>query len=402
MTSREISRRDFLCASSLGVAAAATPKWLTPLAAPPMRESATNCIMLLLAGGPSQLDTWDMKPDTISEVRGPFRPISTNVDGIQISEIFPRMARQADKYALVRSVHSCTKPLHSLGCQEIQTGRAFTGDFEFPHCGSVVDGLKAASSEVPGYVLLSRSVCDNGKSVPVGHLSSSVGDRYAPTAVAELSHRAPPCANQDSDRPSTTGRTEAFDLRRESPWIRERYGHHEFGRACLAARRLVERGVKFVTVDIFDAVAGQNAWDIHGSRPFASINCYRDRVGPMFDRAYSALLEDLQSRGLLQTVLVLAVGEFGRTPRMNSHGGRDHWTGCWTAVFAGGGVRGGQVVGASDVIASEPRDRPVTPAQIVATVYHCLGVPLDARILGLRGESICIVEPGVEPILELF
>jgi len=122
----------------------------------------------------------------------------------------------------------------------------------------------------------------------------------------------------------------------------------------------------------------------------------------MFDGAYSALLEDLQSRGLLQSVLVLAVGEFGRTPRMNSHGGRDHWTGCWTAVFAGGGVRGGQVVGASDAIGSEPREQPVTPAQIVATVYHSMGVPMDARFPGPRGTSIAIVEPGTEPILELF
>src|SRR5712691_11257061 len=127
MTVRNIARREFLRVGSLGVAGAAIPKWLAPLAALPMRASADHCIMLLLAGGPSQLDTWDMKPEAISEVRGPFRPISTNVDGIQISEIFPRMAKQADKFALVRSVHSRTKPLHNLGCQEIQTGRVFTG-----------------------------------------------------------------------------------------------------------------------------------------------------------------------------------------------------------------------------------------------------------------------------------
>ncbi len=402
MTSRDVSRRDFLRAASLGVAAAATPKWLGPLVVPPVREPADHCIMLLLGGGPSQLDTWDMKPEAVSEVRSCFRPIRTNVDGIQISEIFPRMAKQADKYVLVRSVHSCTKPLHSLGSQEIQTGRVFTSDFEFPHCGSVVDRLKAASSEVPGHVLLSRSARYNGKGVPAGQSTRSMGDGHAPPAVSELWHRALACASQDSDRPNTAGLAQAFDLRQEPQRLRERYGQHEFGQACLAARRAVEHGVKFVTVDMFDVVAGQNPWDIHGSRPFASINCYRDYVGPMFDRAYSALLEDLQSRGLLQTVLVLAVGEFGRTPRINSHGGRDHWTGCWTAVFAGGGVRGGQVVGTSDAIASEPRDRPVTPAQIVATVYHSLGVALDARIRGLQGAPIGIVETGAEPILELF
>lgn len=358
--------------------------------------------MLLLAGGPSHLDTWDMKPGAISEIRGPFSPINTNVSGMQISEIFPRMAKHADKFALVRSVHSDTKPLHHLGCQEIQTGRVPSGDVEFPHCGAVVSRLRSSRSDVPGHVVLFSSAHDGGANLPFGQSAGFGSKKYEFPVVSDLSRTALTDMSGAPDRRSTRYLARALDLGPEPQWIRERYGDHEFGRACLVARRLVEQGTTFVTVNAFDYVAGGSAWDIHGSRPFPDIRCYGDQIGPMFDSGYSALLEDLQSRGLLQTVLVLAVGEFGRTPRMNSHGGRDHWTACWTAVFAGGGVRGGQVVGASDAIASEPRDRPVTPAQIVATVYHSLGIALDARIQDLRGAPIGIVDTGAEPILELF
>lgn len=358
--------------------------------------------MLLLAGGPSQLDTWDMKPDAVSEVRGPFRPIRTNADGLQVCEIFPRMAKQADKFALVRSVHSRSKPLHELARHEMETGRLCTGASEYPCCGAVVAGSRATWNAVPGHVVLSKSVRDSEMNLRAEVVAGSMGHKHTAPVVLDLTPQTRPNGIRSLDRAGTRDLAKALDVRREPLWIRESYGRHDFGRACLVARRLVEQGVAFVTVDVFDAAVGQNAWDVHGSRPFPAITSYRDEIGPMFDGAYSALLEDLQSRGLLQGVLVLAIGEFGRTPRINSHGGRDHWTSCWTTVFAGGGVRGGQVVGASDAIASEPRDRPVTPAQIVATVYHSLGVPLDARIHGAHGTSVGIVDPGIEPILELF
>jgi hypothetical protein len=402
MTSGNISRREFLRAGSLGIAATAIPDWLGPLAALSTRASADHCIMLLLVGGPSQLDTWDMKPDAVSEVRGPFRPINTNVDGIQISEIFPRMAKQADKFALVRSVHSRTKPLHNLGCQEMQTGRVFTGSFQSPHCGSVVARFRNTQKDVPGHVVLSRSIQDAGANLPLGQCAGFMGDRHSRTVAPDLSAGAPTTVSGGPDGPSTSYLARALDFEREPLWIRESYGDHEFGRACLVARRLVEHGVTFITVNMFDRVIGADSWDIHGSRPFPGVGSYRDRIGPMFDSAYSALVEDLHKRGLLQTVLVLAVGEFGRTPRINSHGGRDHWTGCRTAVFAGGGVRGGQVIGSSDAIGSEPRDRPVMPAQIVATVYHGLGVPVHTSLSGPSGTSVGVVEPGIEPIFELF
>ncbi len=398
MISRKISRRAFLSTGSVAIAATATPNWLEALTS--RRRSANHCIMLLLVGGPSHLDTWDMKPDAISSVRGPFRPISSNVSGIQVSEIFPRMAKLADKFALVRSVHSRTRALHNLGCQEIQTGRVVRG-MEFPHCGSIVSRFRHRNG-MPGHVVLSSSVPDTDASLLLGQSAGFMGKKYAPRIIPDLSPRRLTHVGEVPGEPRTRCFGQALDLEREPLRIRERYGHHEFGRACLLARRLVERGVTFVTVNMVGSESGVDSWDIHGSLPFSKIGCYRDRIGPMFDNAYSALLEDLHSRGLLANTLVLAVGEFGRTPRLNSGGGRDHWTGCWTAVFAGGGVRGGQVIGSSDAIGAEPRDRPVGPAQIVATVYHALGVPAGVCLSAPSGELVGIVEAGIEPIYELF
>lgn len=152
------------------------------------------------------------------------------------------------------------------------------------------------------------------------------------------------------------------------------YGLNPFGESCLMARRLVESGVRFVTVNMFDTVFGRTTWDSHGSKPFSSIADYRDHVGPMFDMAYSSLIEDLSRRGLLETTLVVGAGEFGRSPRINPAGGRDHWPQCWTIHMAGGGVKGGQVYGSSDAAGAEPRDRPVSPGMVVATIYRALGV----------------------------
>jgi hypothetical protein len=170
----------------------------------------------------------------------------------------------------------------------------------------------------------------------------------------------------------------------------------------LLARRLIERGVRFVTVNMFETVFNEITWDIHGSAPFSPIECYKNQVGPNFDNAYSALLEDLKNRGMLEATMVLAFGEFGRTPKINPAGGRDHHPACWTALFAGGSVKGGQVVGASDEIGYAPKDRPVTPAEIAATVYHGLGIELATELPGPQGRPMRLVDHGVEPISELF
>jgi hypothetical protein len=164
----------------------------------------------------------------------------------------------------------------------------------------------------------------------------------------------------------------------------------------------VERGVRFVTINMFETVFNDITWDIHGSAPFSPISCYSELVGPMFDNAYSSLLEDLSHIGLLDNTLVLATGEFGRTPRVNPAGGRDHWPQCWTVVMAGGGVKGGQIVGSSDSIAGAPKDRPVMPGHVAATVYKCLGIPIDMELKTPQGRVVRLVDHGLEPIDELL
>jgi hypothetical protein len=255
------------------------------------RAPGKNVIFLKLTGGPSQLDTFDPKPDAPSAVRSPYRPIETNVPGIRISELFPRMARHADKYALIRSCYHTAEPTHEAA------------------------------------------------------------PRIAPTGGATLSGGS-------------------------------------FAENCLRARRLIESGrTRFVTVEMFETLFNRSTWDIHGFAPFSPMSAYRDHVAPMFDTAFSALLQDLHDRGLLSTTLVVATGEFGRTPKINPAGGRDHWPECWTTVIAGGGVTGGQVIGSSDKIGAEPKDRPVSAEELAATIDYAVGQPALA---------------GARPVLELF
>jgi hypothetical protein len=194
----------------------------------------------------------------------------------------------------------------------------------------------------------------------------------------------------------------AFDLSQESQRVRERYGWTRFGQCCLLARRLVENGVRFVTINTFLSVFDEISWDIHGTKPFASIEQMRDIVCPMYDQAYTALIEDLDSRGLLDATLVCNLAEFGRTPRINPAGGRDHWPQCFTVGFAGGGIKGGRVVGASDPIGAFPAERPVEPAEVAATIFHSLGLDLDTKLAGPAGQRFPLVDSGYREIHELF
>jgi hypothetical protein len=201
---------------------------------------------------------------------------------------------------------------------------------------------------------------------------------------------------------TSTQAREAFDLSKESQATRDRYGMNRFGQCCLLARRLIEAGVRFVTINTFLTVFDEITWDIHGSKPFTSIEGMKDIVAPMYDQAYGALLEDLVERGLLEKTLVCNLAEFGRTPRVNPAGGRDHWPQCWTMYFAGGGVQGGRVVGRSDPIGGYPAERAVEPAEIVATIYHSLGIDLDTVLPGPAGRPFPVVDFGKHEIKELF
>ena len=326
------------------------------------KPADANCILLMMVGGPSQLDTFDMKPDAPSDIRGPFRPIRTNVPGISISEIFPRTARHADKYSLIRSMHHDGPAVHDAGHHLMQTGRAFSYDVSHPSVSCVASQFHRVRS-----VMLPSAIGATGGNMPHGDGPGFLGDRFAP-AVMDC-EQAP-----------------------------ERYGRNAFGRSCFQALRLVESGVRFVTVNMFETVFDELTWDIHGAKPFTPISAYRDVVGPMFDMAYSSLLEDLSARGLLSNTMVIAMGEFGRTPRINASGGRDHWTGCYTVLAGGGPLRGGTVIGSSDAIGGEPKDRPVHPGELAATIYKGLGIPLGTELR----PGLAVVEPGVQPIGELF
>ncbi len=195
---------------------------------------------------------------------------------------------------------------------------------------------------------------------------------------------------------------DAFDLSKEPQRVRERYGMNRFGQCCLLSRRLIEAGVRFVTVNTFLTVFDEITWDIHGSAPFTSIEGMRDIVAPMYDQGLSALLEDLSRRGMLDSTMVCCLAEFGRTPKVNPAGGRDHWPQCWTMKFAGGGVKGGRVVGKSDEIGAYPVERPVEPGEVVATIYRSLGIDLETKLPGPQSRPFPVVDYGIHEIKELF
>ena len=441
-----LRRRDFLHAGSLAALGLSLTDWFALRASAATPPNDTNCILLMLIGGPSQLDTFDMKPNAPVEIRGPYKPIKTNVPGIEISENFPRTAKHADKFSLVRSVYHTAAAVHDTGHQMMQTGRLFQGGVEHPHYGCVLSKLKGPNGDVPAHVLLPRPIGNTGGNMPHGQTAGYLGKGFDPFVLnadpSDPNFRVPDMLPPDYltalrvDRRrnwremidksvsefetsqdarlldstfhqaytlmSSSKARAAFELYREPEKIREKYGMNRFGQSCLLARRLIEAGVRFVTVNMFETVFDEITWDIHGSKPFSPISCYRDLVGPMFDMAYSSLLEELSERGLLSNTMVVATGEFGRTPKINPAGGRDHWPQCWTMLMGGGPLKGGTVIGSSDEIAAAPRDLPITPAQIAATVYKGLGIDLAVELPGAQGRPIPLVDRGVEPVRELF
>jgi hypothetical protein len=441
-------RRDFLHAGSVGMLGLGLSDFLSLKAqgAVAKDKSDVNVIMLFLVGGPSQLDTWDMKPNAPAEIRGPYKPIKTNVPGIEISEIFPRMARHADKWSLVRTLNHTAAAVHDTGHQMMQTGRLFQGGLNHPHFGSVLGKLRGPRGDVPAHVLLPRPIGNTGGNMPHGQDAGYLGKAFDPFVLnadpSEPNFKVPDMLPPDyissvrvdrrrkwrdmiddavkhfEDVPdaklldttfhqaytlmSSEKARAAFDLTQESDDTHRRYGNNRFGKSCLMAKRLIEGGVRFVTVNMFETVFDEITWDIHGSSPFSPIECYSDLVGPMFDNAFTSLVEDLSQTGMLDNTLILATGEFGRTPKINPAGGRDHWPACWPVVMAGGGIQGGRVVGESDDIGGAPKSRPTTPAEVAATVYHALGIELGTELPGPQDRPIRVVDHGVEPIKELF
>jgi hypothetical protein len=407
-----VTRRDFLRVGGAGLGACGFS--LSGLTAPGAAESKSerSVILLLLVGGPSQLETFDPKPCAPAEVRGPFGSIATSCPGIRVSEHLPRLASRMDRVALVRSVYHDAAPIHETGHQLLQTGRLCRTGEEYPHVGSVLAGFGRSRKSLPPSIILPEPIARTGVDIPHGQSAGWLGSEFAPFHLAADPAAADFDPRRAFDRAraarladagsllSSTARN-AFDLADEGDAVRNAYGRTTFGQSCLLARRLVEAGVRAVTVNMFDTVFNRVTWDCHGSAPFSTLNDYASDLLPTFDRAYGALLDDLERSGRLESTLIIAAGEFGRTPRINSAGGRDHWPGVWSVALAGGGVRGGQVVGSSDAHASCPADRPVTPPDLLATIYHSLGIDASQDLTRPDGESFAILD-GAEPIRELF
>lgn len=441
-----MKRRDFLHAGSLGLMGLTLPNFLSAKAQGLVEDKDKSCIFLFLVGGPSQLDTFDMKPDAPAEIRGPYKPIRTNSPDIQISEIFPNVAKHADKFSIIRSMYHKAAGVHDTGHQMMQTGRLFLNGLEQPNAGCVLGYLKGSKNDLPPHVLMPRPIGNTGGNMPHGQSAGFLGKTHDPfvlnadpsdpnfqvpdllppdyiskvridrrRALRDLIDESVDYLEKQEDARlldesfhqaftlmSSQNAREAFDLKQEPEALRQKYGMNKFGQGCLLARRLIERGVRFVTVNMFETVFNEITWDIHGSAPFSPIECYQDLVGPMFDQGYSSLLEELHQRGMLDSTMVVAMGEFGRTPKINPAGGRDHWPQVWSVLVAGGGTVGGRVIGSTDEIGAYPASRPTTPADLVATVYHSLGIDLETELKGPGNRPIPVVDYGTKPIMELF
>jgi hypothetical protein len=374
--------------------------------------------MIFNCGGPSHIDLWDPKPEATDTVRGPFQPIDTSVSGIQISDLLPKMAQRADKLAIVRSVHH-THGGHNAGMYWSIVGRPYKkddtlinpGPGDYPSFGTLVGWLAQRdgySGAVPPYVITPYPHCDSTVYITPGQFGGCLGVRYDPF-VLDADPNAADFRVRDLglDKSLSTERlrerlglydqfagstraiasssagdidvflgraasmvysgeaARAFDLSQEPAEVRERYGRHQWGQSHLLARRLVEAGVPFVST-----VNGRSIiWDTHKD----NFDRMKKTLVPPMEQAYAALLDDLAERRLLDSTLVVWMGDFGRTPVINKDAGRDHWPQCYSVVLAGGGIRGGQVVGQSDKTGAVPRVRPVIPADIHATVFTALG-----------------------------
>jgi hypothetical protein len=382
MSTPSPSRREFLktaAAASVVGAVGVSPFASGSVPSPSPAPLAKSCIFINLVGGPSHLDTFDPKPTAKSDDRGPFRPIRTNVPGMMLSELFPKMAGMADKFSLLRGMHHTAPPVHEAGFQLLNTGRLFRDGPEWPSVGAALAYLNGHQlGDYPAWWVMMDTQIHSGIGISHGQSSGFLDvENFSPA------------------QPWNHGRQEGEEL-------------PDLDVISICARSAIESGPRFgtpsvfVTINMFDTVFDKPSWDCHaaGGSLITTLDDYRDTVAPMFDTAFTALLTDLETRGLLDSTLVVATGEFGRTPWMNCNGGRDHWANAWTAIVAGGGTQGGRVIGATDRGGAEVADRPTTPQELVSTIFHAMGVPTNATIPGPDGTPV-EVYPGT-PIAELF
>jgi uncharacterized protein (DUF1501 family) len=416
-----ISRRDFVRAGAIGSAFTLADYLRVADAAdakPAKRAKATNAVFVWLGGGPSHIDTFDPKPDAPAEIRGEFKPIDTNAPGVRISEHLPKLAKLADSYAIVRGV-SHTLAGHELGTEYLNAGSRPIPSLVYPGYGAVVSKEVAGDDSLPHFVAIPSTPQKAGY-LGVRYAPLQTNDAPKPNAVfsvrgislgngltveafekrqklltdldttfknteadTKLVEGMDTFAQQAFDMIRSAKAREAFDTSREKPEVAKPFGEGRFGMSCLLALRLITAGVRFVTVSF-------GGWDTHGNN-FKSLS---GGLLPQLDTGVSALLSGLKERGLLETTTVFVVGEFGRTPKINDKAGRDHWPRAMTALMAGGGIKGGQAVGASDAKGMGPDATGFTPDQLAATFYSTLGIDHTKEYHTATGRPVMIVREG--------
>ena len=425
-----LTRREAMKLAAAGGLGMSLSGWMQPLASYAQQTGARHkqCILLWMDGAPSHHDTFDMKPDAVDNIRGMYRPIQSSVPGLQITEMLPRVAPLMHHAAVLRGM-STNEADHGRGRIYMHTGyRLGQGGLRYPSLGSLVSAQRGPSEDgMPNFVVTGMHL--NPANFAYVSSPGYLGPRHQPLIVADQSRgieNLAPVAQDFDDRldilnqmaqglertnpnASAAGqrtvyqravqlmrseKAKAFDLTREPASVRAGYGHCAFGQGCLLARRLIEAGVPFVEVYHAPTPGG---WDVHTPQRVEEV---RSLAFPQLDRGMSALLTDLHQRGMLENTLVVWMGEFGRTPRLNGGGGRDHYARAWTSVLFGGGIRGGQIIGRTDPTGSTVADRPISALDFMATLCMLLGLdPNHEHLAGAR--PVRVVDRGFTPIREL-
>jgi hypothetical protein len=426
-----ISRRGFLKIGGLSALGLTLADFLRVQAATKQAtdRKSVNCILMWMQGGPSHHETFDPKPDAPAEVRGEFNTIPTTLPGIRIAEHLPMLAKQTDKYSIIRG-HDPKNGSHGTADHIMMTGHKFNAALAYPCYGSVIAKQRGYRNDMLPFVQLGRNIDRRFN----GGIAGFLGDEYNAFEVAEnpndANFKVRDLSLPDADRARLQRRVgmlqaidqqqkkveeaapvvkardtfyekahalitspaakKAFAIEDEPEKLRDRYGRTVLGQSCLLARRLIEGGVQFVTVT-------DGGWDTHQNN-FKSL---KERKLPPLDQAYSALLQDLSDRGMLSNTLVVWFGDFGRTPKINPSAGRDHWATAGCACMGGGGLKMGQVVGATNALGEYVIDSPVSPQDIAATIYHTLGVPLNTWYRAQDGRPIELVPEG-KPVRQLI
>ncbi|MFO0897569.1 MAG: DUF1501 domain-containing protein [Pirellulales bacterium] len=447
-----LSRRQMMRIGSLGLMGVSLPRLLRANewgAQAGVRPRADHCILIFLNGGPSHLDMWDLKPAAPAGIRGEFQPIGTSVPGIQLSEHLPKLAQQMHRAQLIRSMHHSVTEAHALAVYTSLTGHdrgdstinVGAGGVDYPSPGSVLSLLRPPEGAIVGHVTLPYITKEGAGGPPQpGFFGGYLGRSHDPLFVLQdpnspefavpeltladgvsaerlavrhalvqgldrrLARQAPRDGASQLDRFQarafdllTSPQTQrALDINQEPAPVREAYGRNIYGQSVLLARRLIEAGTRMVTISW--APDANATWDTHGG----NFKKLKNELLPQFDAACSSLLSELAERGLLERTIVAVLGDFGRTPKINANdGGRDHWNFCYTVMLAGGGFKPGFVYGASDASGAFPADRPVTPGQLVATIYHALGISPETILHDQESRPHRLVAAG-DPLLELL